>query len=273
MLLSGTPSTQSDPQLKSHYGTPNRDRAHSLNRIDSDVFEPPNGALSPSFLLGETSMQSVDSGHLASNEATPEKKPSSSESLNTKMSPSYESIIPKTSSWGGVSTSREKVSNNVSRHSSLNLTDTPHTMYPCSNSSEYLNTLKTHLQDNIPEKGHLRQRDASLSSQKEPIPSTAIRVHKRSHNMSNNDVTIVQDGIILRPSPINLVGQSGLLSSLSAQGLINPKLECVGSFGCNVFMLFEAQVLEDDRGGSTTVTTKQLKFSKKLTERRAPFGR
>lgn len=246
-----------------------------MNRLESDVFELPLTATpaSPnniSFQVGSEmpSLRSVDSGHLASNEATPEKK-QSSESLSMRTTPSNESIIPKTGSSVTNASSRERMAV-IARHSSLNLTDTPHTMYPCANSSEYLETLRTHLQDNISEKGGLlRQRETSISLQKEPAPS---RIHKRSHNFSNTDIAFVQDGIILRPSPINLVGQSGLLSSLSAQGLINPRLECVGSFGCNVFMLIEAQVLEDDKGQSAAIT-KQLKFSRKLTDRRAPFGR
>ena len=260
-----------------------KERPNGFRREDSDVFEEETlpRVSSASFELG-ASFQSVASGNLASNEASPERKPSSADThvlLTSKTSskdPSNESINqsnPKT-----VSGSKE----HLHRYSSLNLSDTPHIMYPCSSSKDYIDKVNNLLQE-LSLHAEL-ERNRGLSSQavrqREAIGSARDQPSnlKANKRINSSDV-VMMDGIIMRPTSIDLVGRSGLLSALYIQGLTNAKLEGVSSFGCNVLILIEAQILLDvgDKGGvqqrgamvSTLVKQPRLILGRKLTEKGA----
>ena len=268
-----------------------KERCNSLRREESDVFDeeamPRVGSaiLSPTSFELEASFQSVSSGHLASNETTPERKPCSADnavSLSNKTpprDPSNESLSPSNPKVvsGIASSSKEQ----LRRYSSLNLSDTPHIMYPCSSSKDYVDKVNSLLQEMSLhaelERNRgvsspvVRHRDA-VGSAKGDQP-TNLKANKRI----NSSELVMMDGIIMRPTSIDLIGRSGLLSALSVQGLTNAKLEGVSCFGCNVLILIEAQVLLDmeakegaqQRGSVVSKLAKQpqLKLGRKLTEK------
>ena len=273
-------------------GVLTKERSSSLRRVENDVFDdeilPRVGSaiFLPTSSELETSFQSISSGHLASSETTPERKPPSSDNLVSMSNktppkdPSNESLSqsnPKSIS-GMASDSKEQ----LRRYSSLNLSDTPHKMYPCSSSKDYVDKVNSVLQKEMGIHTELernrgvvspvvRHRDA-LGSAKGDQP-TNLKANKRI----NSSELVMMDGIIMRPTSIDLVGRSGLLSALSVQGLMNAKLEGVSCFGCNVLILIEAQVLLDmegkegaqQRGSMVSKLMKQprLILGRKLTEK------
>ena len=303
-LLSQHGPRSSTTLTKTESGSGNlRERSSSLRREESDVFEEElprvnSALLSPtSFDLG-ASLQSVSSGHLASNEASPERKPSSSEASTNKTSPkdpSNESLNQSNPKFvvGQVSGSKE----HLRRYSSLNLSDTPHITYPCSSSKDYIEKMNGFLQD-ISRCADL-ERNRSLSSPvarhrepigsanqvKEPSVTTAtsgqqLGAKVLSNKRINSTDLVTMDGVIMRPTSIDLIGRSGLLSTLSVQGMTNAKLEGVSCFGCNVLILIEAQVLLDE-GESEGVQQRvpfvskpskqpKLVLGRKLTEKSIP---
>lgn len=267
-------------------GVSTKEHSSSLRREESDVFDedtlPPVGSaiLSPTSPELETSFQSISSGHLASNETTPERKPCSTDNKTLPKDPSNESLSqsnPKSVS-GTALGSKEQ----LRRYSSLNLSDTPHIMYHCSSSKDYVDNVNSLLQKEMSIHTELeRNRGVSspvvhhrdtLGSAKGDQP-TNLRANKRI----NSSEQIMMDGIIMRPTSIDLVGRYGLLSALSVQGLMNAKLEGVSCFGCNVLILIEAQVLLDvegkegaqQRGSMASKLMKQprLILGRKLTEK------
>ena len=98
---------------------------------------------------------------------------------------------------------------------------------------------------------------------------------KRGPSVSSEVSGDEREGVILEPTSLDLVGRSGLLSDLSAQGLQQAKLVGVGEFAGNVMIIIEAKVLEEveESGGQILVkvsSPKQalLRMSKRLMERR-----
>ena len=300
-------STISDSKTKSSDGGSRKERSSSLRREESDVFEDENlprvgsALLSPTSIDLGTSFQSVSSGHLASNEASPERKPSSNDSIANKTPPKEQSNESLNQSHpkfvvGVVSGSKEQqqVVNghmNIRRYSSLNLSDTPHIMHPCSSSKEYMDKMNNLLQElNLlsdadrnyrgvasPVVRHREPTDTA-SSKDQAQPVGGLKANKRIYS-SNSSELVMMDGIIMRPTSIDLVGRSGLLSTLSVQGLTNAKLEGVSCFGCNVLILIEAQVMLDAEGkegtqqrvstASKMVKQPRLILGRKLTEKGA----
>ena len=92
--------------------------------------------------------------------------------------------------------------------------------------------------------------------------------------MSNCDFSMLE-GVVLKPTPIDLVGRSGILNSLSEQGLRDVKLEGVSCFGSNLVVLIEARVLAEappTKGGVVTRGQAVKTFfhiGRKLVDRRA----
>lgn len=140
----------------------------------------------------------------------------------------------------------------VHRGSSLNLTNTPHAMVPCSDGKHYMKTLTQCLKD---------REKRRVKNTKEEVKGGAGR---RGPSVSSEAflVVIEKEGLILEPTPLDLVGRSGVLADLCAQGLQQPKLDGIGHCAGNVLILIEAKVSEDtqeDKG----------KAQKKLTEKNA----
>lgn len=302
-------STTGDSRTRaSDSGGSQKERSNSLRREESDVFEdlPQVGSTllsptSPADLGG--SFQSVSSGqYLASNEASPERKPSSDGSTATNKTPpkdpSNESLNqsqPKfaVGTTSGLNKEQQQAIGigghlNIRRYSSLNLSDTPHIMYSCSSSKEYMEKVSNLLQElNIlldadrnnrgvtsPVSGRLKE----ISDKEQAQPTAGSKANKRIYS-SNSSELVMMDGIIMRPTSIDLVGRSGLLSTLSVQGLTSAKLEGVTCFGCNVLILIEAQVMLDAEGkdgsqqrvsvASKMVKQPRLVLGRKLTEKGA----
>lgn len=141
------------------------------------------------------------------------------------------------------------------RSSSLNLSNTPHSMTPCQESCNYMSVLTQLLLETRSARGEVGggRRGSLVSSES---------VEKK-------------EGVIMEPTSVDLVGRSGLLSDLSAQGLQHAKLAGVGTFAGNVLILIEAKVPEEkdkiEGQRSVKVTPPKqphLMMSKRLTERR-----
>ena len=301
-FLSQHSSRSSTTLTKTESGSGNlKERSDSLRREESDVFDEElprvsSALLSPTSFELVASLRSVSSGHLASNEASPERKPSSSDISSNKTppkDPSNESLNQSNPKFvvGPVSGSKE----HLRRHSSLNLSDTPHITYPCSTSKDYIEKMNGFLQD-ISRCADLERIKSPVARQREPIGSTnqnkdqssgtttggqqqQLGVKVLSNKRINSTDLVTTDGIITRPTSIDLIGRSGLLSTLSVQGMTNAKLEGVSCFGCNVLILIEAQVLLDEGEGEgiqqrvpfVSKPSKQPKLilGRKLTEKGA----
>ena len=289
-----------------------KERSNSLKRGESDVFEEeaPSSAAIDSAILSPTlvdlgsSLQSVSSlsGHIASNEASPERNPSTAagstaarktppkDPLNESLSQSQPKFVLGTVSEPSKEQATVGGHMTMRRYSSLNLSDTPHLMYPCSSSKEYMDKVSNLLQ----ELSLLSDADRSSRGVSSPVMRTVeltsskeqgqavsggSKANKRIYTSNSSDV-VMMDGIIMKPTSIDLVGRSGLLSTLSVQGLTSAKLEGVSCFGCNVVILIEAQVMlnaEGKEGGAqqrVSTATKimrqpRLVLGRKLTEKGA----
>lgn len=162
----------------------------------------------------------------------------------------------------------------VHKSSSLNLSGTPHAMIPCSDAGNYMLTLTQSLRDMDQSRGRGGREDGRGGGKRGPSVSSEPGVGCVS--------SVEKEGIILEPTSLDLVGRSGLLSNLSAQGLQQPKLEGMGHYAGNVLILIEARVSEEeDYEGRTKEDLKQpsgmrinppkqplLLMSKKFRERR-----
>ena len=190
-------------------------------------------------------------GHLDSGWVTPERKGS--------RIPSTEDVArisPKTESSGSINRSNPKVdgletarsSESVGRSnpklnelqkkaSLLNLLDAPHTLIPCGDASRYLSQLSDLLCEAVDtsrtKRGAVKHRE-SLPGQTKSL--------KRGASMSSCDF-VNPEGVIIKPTAISLAGRSGILTSLSSQGLRNVKLMGISCFGSNVLVLIEAKEL------------------------------
>ena len=191
------------------------------------------------------------SGHIDSCRATPERRSS--------RNPSTEDVArnsPKTESNGSINRSNPKVDGLESARSSesvgqsnpklnelqknlsvLNLLDMPHVLVPCSDANRYLsqlNDLVCEAVDTSRNKGGAVKHRESLSVQTKSL--------KRGASLSSCDF-VNPEGVIIKPTAINLVGSSGVLASLSSQGLRNVKLKGISCFSNNAVVLVQAQEL------------------------------
>ncbi len=159
--------------------------------------------------------------------------------------------------------------NGVHRSSSLNLMNCPHVMVPCVDGGQYMDTL-THC---LKERATTTKTKGTKEEGRGGVVGGAIR---RGPSVSSETGAI--DGVILEPTPLDLVGRSGVLADIHAQGLQQPKLEGIGHYAGNVLILIEAKVAEDRPEESLKVTTmntirvsppkQQLLLSKRLRDRR-----
>ena len=262
-------SPEGTQQLKSPEGT--RYRNNSLPKQGSTdegsgvfsegsserILPLPLSPLSPEL---NSSHQSVSSGHLASCEGTPERKPS------------FENVSHRSSkalSSDSINQSNPRVNdpqNLKIRHPSLNFGDVPHVMVPCADSSRYQFQLGEQL-------SNLQKQRETLTSPNQLHPSGGKSL-RRGASLSSCDFGMLE-GVVLKPTPIDLVGPSGILNSLSEQGLRDVKLEGVSSFGSNLVVLIEAKVLDEappTQGGVVTrgqAVKTFFQIGKKLVDRRA----
>ena len=86
---------------------------------------------------------------------------------------------------------------------------------------------------------------------------------------------------MLRPTPLDLVGKSGVLNLLSVEGIREAHLEGLGCYGSNVVVLIQAMVeeraAEEEEGqeGKKSGATSDLptfRIGRKLTHRGRCFG-
>ena len=146
--------------------------------------------------------------------------------------------------------------------------NSPHSTVPCDDGNGYMLTLTNTLKDKENREGKLKQ------AKEEGKGGGA---GKRGPSVSG-DSHVDRDGVILEPTPLDLVGQSGMLADLSAQGLQQPKLEGIGHCAGNVLILIEAKVSEDKTEEKERIDSKvtirvsppkpQLLLSKRLRDRR-----
>ena len=217
------------------------------------------------------------SGHLGSCETTPERKKS--------RNPSVEDVVRtslKTGSNDSIKRSNSVISSeSVNRSDSMlnemqkkpsisNLLDTPHTLALCREASRYLSQLG----DLLAEATDTCRIKGGGTKHRESLPSSyqlQTRSLKRGMSLSSCDF-VSPEGVIMKPTPIDLVGKSGILSSLSTQGFRNVKLEGISCFGCNVLVLIQAQELlessalvsSEERG---TLPEASLMVGQNLSER------
>ena len=159
------------------------------------------------------------------------------------------------------------------RTSSLNLTNTPHAMFPCSDGTNYMHTLTLCLRD---------QEVMRTKGAKDDVRSGAGGGSGRRGPSVSTDPGVDREGVIMEPTSLDLVGRSGVLSHLCAQGLKQPKLEGIGHCAGNVLILIEAKVsdvkedeiekTEKKKLETNTIRVsppkQQLLLSKRLRDRR-----
>ena len=216
--------------------------------------------MSPISVTLSTSQQSVSNGNLASCEGTPERKRSSVENiprvaLRVRSNESIDRFNPRVIER--------------TRNRSWSFGDTPHVMVPCGDSSKYLSKLHDLLCDALDtsrNRGMPSKQRELLTSPNQVQQSSGSRILRRG-SMSSCDMGS-QEGIVLKPTGIVLEGKSGILSTLSALGLQNAKLEGISCFGSNVLVLIEGRELPQDGGENVQRGQALLKIGRKLTDRR-----
>ena len=69
--------------------------------------------------------------------------------------------------------------------------------------------------------------------------------HRRGTSTSSSSIHTVtsKEGVILQPTALDLVGNSGILSLLSVEGITEAKLEGLSCYGSNVLVLIQAQIV------------------------------
>lgn len=147
------------------------------------------------------------------------------------------------------------------KSSSLNLTNTPHTMTTCNQASQYIKVLTQLLLEPVGS-GKVGRGEGGMG-------------RRMSVSSEVGGGGVEKEGVILEPTSVDLVGRCGLLSDLSAQGLQQAKLEGVSNFAGNVLILVEAKVPEEEVRGEgqrllkvTPPKQPLLMMSKRLIERR-----
>ena len=220
------------------------------------------------------------SDHLSSCETTPEGKKS--------RNPSVEDVViasPKAGSNDSIKRSNSSAlsSESVDQSNSTlnemqkkpsisNLLDAPHTLALCSEATKYLSQLG----DLLAEGTETTKVKGGGAKHRESFPSSyqlQTRSLKRGMSISSCDF-VSPEGVIMKPTAIDLVGKSGILSSLSTQGFRNVKVEGISCFGCNMLVLIQAQELlessapvsSEERG---TLPETSVKIGRNLSERRA----
>ena len=243
---------------------------------DSSITPTPavvQNPLSPISIEFTSSNISTSTGRLASSESTPEKKGLSSEDVAAKpfemRTASSENIAAtRLGHKSSSSDSMNRLSSRLSaeyldKRSSVSLLEVPRVQIPCMDSASYLQKLMSTLQEIL---------DASRTSKGAKRDSVSSgRGLKRGPSSSSSSVEIgSSDGIIMKPTALDLVGKLGILSSFSAQGLRNAKLECMCCYGGNVVVVIEAMEAGLSKEGAEPHRSVQpfLKLGRKLTDKR-----
>ena len=118
--------------------------------------------------------------------------------------------------------------------SDLALHESKNTQLLCSSSSAYFQMLLDTLN---------KSREDQAAKVSNALAGNAPGPGRPRKGSSSSTIDIVHpEGVILHPTPIDLVDKSGILTSLSDQGLEEVKLESVASFGCNLLVLIHAHL-------------------------------
>lgn len=126
------------------------------------------------------------------------------------------------------------------RNPSLNFSEVPHTLVPCTDCSQYLKTLSSILCESL---------DSSSRGKPHPLKRESLSgahlstSHRRGTSTSSVQQLTGRDVIIMHPHPMDLVGKSGILNLLSVEGITAAKLEGLSCYGSNVLVLIQAQVV------------------------------
>ena len=132
-----------------------------------------------------------------------------------------------------------------SRNPSLNFSEVPHTLVPCSECCQYLKALSDVLYKSLDSSSQGRK-----MLKRESISGTQLGIsHRRGASTSSSSVQTTGNagkdtGVILHPTSMDLVGKSGILNLLSVEGITEAKLEGLSCYGSNVLVLIQAQVVE-----------------------------
>lgn len=241
---------------------PNTPQRRSSNLVRSSHSSVP--CLSPSSSDLGASYQNMSAPQPQSNEDTPSK---------TSSNDSIAKSPPKGVSSEAISKAPPGMITGQGRNPSLNFIDVPHTMTPCSSSPQYLNTLTKLLFESLDaSRGKVLKREGGSSTQ---LPASHHHPRRGSSLSSFNIQGMSSEGVITRPTPLDLVGKSGILSLLSVEGIKEADLEGLSCYGSNVLVLIQAQVEEraaeegEEGKGREGVTsdTPTFRIGRKLTHR------
>ena len=211
-------------------GTPNsrrtlpRTTAHTSNvSLSLPTSDPQRGTLG--------------SQHLSSGEGSPTKA-SSNDSIARASSPSKNAASEPTLAFK----TSTRLMGHCSRNPSLNFSEIPHTLVSCPTSSQYLSALSDVLVEslNVSSRGKTHQLKRESSSGAQLSVS-----HRRGTSTSSSSIHTLtsKEGVILQPTALDLVGNSGILSLLSVEGITEAKLEGLSCYGSNVLVLIQAQIV------------------------------
>ena len=245
-------------ESKSGSNTPNRKRSTkpqpshtsvtSLSPTSSELFSSQNASRSP-----------PPSGDVSPSKA------SSSDSI-AKASPKG------VSNEGSAFKASSRLIGNRSRNPSLNFSEIPHNLVPCANCQLYLKTLNDILLESLD-----TSRGKVNLLKRESISGTQLSLSHNRRGTSVSTSSIHKEGVILQPTSMDLVGNSGILNLLSVEGITEAKLEGLSCYGSNVLVLIQAQVVDThaERHGNAdnnkwTGHTNELptfRIGRKLTQR------
>lgn len=94
-------------------------------------------------------------------------------------------------------------------------------------------------------------REDHVQKQTSNVTTNVPQFSRASRRSSSSTMDLHNlEGVILHPTLIDLVDQSGILTSLSNQGLEEVKLESIANFGCNLLVLIHAHLPKTRRKGS-----------------------
>ena len=166
-----------------------------------------------------------------------QRKPSSGEIL-----PGGSQMTSPGGSNGGMSRTKSGELQMRRQGSTFFFPDTPHTSYPCNEASKYSAMLGDMLSESLETS---RARVGGAGAGTRPPPPSTRGALKRGPSVGSSVDLVRVEGVIMRPTPIDLLELSGSVftpSSRGGQRLV--KLEDIACFGSNLLVLVEVQERE-----------------------------
>lgn len=143
-------------------------------------------------------------------------------------------------------------------------------MFPCATSSEYTTKLGELLSDALDSSANRgRANKSAVSTSSQMHPSSSRSALKRGMSRSSCDFGSAE-GIIYKPTAIDLLGAGGIVSTPTSRGLHSAKLEGISCFGCNVLMLIEGKEGPVSPSGPVEGPTMKpvVRMGRKMVDRR-----